>query len=395
MDTDAGVTTRGYRSIRSSGSLTPDGFNDGAAERRFASLAVVDVFEDWLLVSFNDAGSGTALPGPHWLNLDDRTDRTDRTDRLDSDRFLNVDAGYYKVSPTNIDWSDGQAVAVSLVPGSVPTGTIPTASVVVGATHEVDVMSYFTGTVNTYGAESSETNTATVAVSGSTVTVTGVAVGAATITVTATTFGNTAQQTFTVTVTARPTLTVTASPVTEGSMGSTTTMRFTVTSPTATTYPVRCRTQGGTAFIGVDYVGRDTATPGQGPNFDFSDPLQLSKMFDVTVNGDDIDDDGETIIVQCSFVGIDSYFVDGTGTITDDDTRGITLVTDPPTTAPDYALTVAENAGTKSYTVVLDSKPLEDVTVTLAVTPVEGTGAVSLASSATLTFTTLNWATAQ
>ena len=62
-DTDAGVTTLGYRSDRSSGSLTPDGFNDGAAERRFASLAVVDVFEDWLLVSFNDAGSGTAFPG--------------------------------------------------------------------------------------------------------------------------------------------------------------------------------------------------------------------------------------------------------------------------------------------------------------------------------------------
>ena len=228
-----------------------------------------------------------------------------------------------------------------------------------------------------------------------TVTVTGVSIGVTEVTQTVTGGDYTGFVMPNIRVTVAD-LVVTAAAVAEGDMGTTATMSFTVTSTAATTYPVRCRTEAsaGTAIVGVDYVARDTNGPPT-THLDFSDPLALSKMFDVTVNGDDIDDDGETIIVRCEFVGIDGYSVDGTGTITDDDTRGITLVTDPITTAPGYALSVAENAGTASYSVVLDSKPLEDVTVTLAVTPVEGTGAVTLASSAMLTFTTLNWATAQ
>ncbi len=71
---------------------------------------------------------------------------------------------------------------------------------------------------------------------------------------------------------------------------------------------------------------------------------------------------------------------------------GVTIVTTPPTTAPDYALTVAENAGTAMYTVVLDSLPTADVTVALV--KLGDSDAVTL-STPTLTFTTGNWNVAQ
>ena len=262
------------------------------------------------------------------------------------------------------------------------TGTIPNASVVVGATHEVDAASYFTGTVVTYTASSSDTDTATVAVGNtSTVTVTGVALGTATITVRATNLAGPTEQTFIVTVAAdpalpvitiaagadategtdavftvtasvapqtdltvnlsfsvdgvytltnqpstvtiaantmtkqsapniannaihqpsgsvtatvtagtgytvgaadsdsvtvtdnetRPNLTVTSPGVAECASGTTAIMRFTVTSTGASTYPVGCWTQGGTATNDVDYVGRNTHTSPT-THLDFSDP---------------------------------------------------------------------------------------------------------------------------
>ena len=52
--------------------------------------------------------------------------------------------------------------------------------------------------------------------------------------------------------------------------------------------------------------------------------------------------------------------LEATGTITDDDERGVTV--DP------TSLTVEEGSN-KPYTVVLDSKPTADVTVTVAVCP--------------------------
>ncbi len=82
------------------------------------------------------------------------------------------------------------------------TGSIPAASITVGADHVVDAAPFFTGTVVSYAASSSATDKAIVAVSNtSTVTVTGVAEGTATITVTATNAVGSAMQTFTVTVT--------------------------------------------------------------------------------------------------------------------------------------------------------------------------------------------------
>ena len=72
-----------------------------------------------------------------------------------------------------------------------------------------------------------------------------------------------------------------------------------------------------------------------------------------------------------------------TVTVTDDETRGVTVT---PT-----SLTVHEG-GTNTYTVVLDTQPTATVTVTI-VDPTDNTDVT--ANPARLTFTTSNWATAQ
>ena len=69
-------------------------------------------------------------------------------------------------------------------------------------------------------------------------------------------------------------------------------------------------------------------------------------------------------------------------TLTDDDASGVTVSTS--------GLTVAENAGTNTYTVKLNSKPTASVTVT----PASSDTSKATVSGA-LTFTTTNWNTAQ
>ncbi len=110
----------------------------------------------------------------------------------------------------------------------------------------------------------------------------------------------------------------------------------------------------------------------------------------VTVTGvnDDIDNDGDsrTTTITHTVAGGDYGSVTAenvTVTVTDDDTKGITF---EPT-----AVTVGEAIGTTSYTVVLDSEPTADVTVTLAIAEVEGTDAVTLATAGTLAFTNTTW----
>ena len=102
---------------------------------------------------------------------------------------------------------------------------------------------------------------------------------------------------------------------------------------------------------------------------------------------DAIDDDGESVVL--SFINLPGGVSEGTTdettvSITDDDTAGVTV--------SKSALTVTEADTTGgSYTVVLDSRPTADVVVTVAghsgtdVTPVP----------TTLTFTPMNWQTAQ
>ena len=73
-----------------------------------------------------------------------------------------------------------------------------------------------------------------------------------------------------------------------------------------------------------------------------------------------------------------------TVTVTDNDDVRVTIV-------PDTGLSVGEG-GTGSYTVVLDSEPLGVVTVTAASADV---GAVTVTPPVSLTFTPVNWDTAQ
>ena len=80
------------------------------------------------------------------------------------------------------------------------------------------------------------------------------------------------------------------------------------------------------------------------------------------------------------------------GIATDTDTAKVTATREPGVTVSRTALTVREEATTgDSYTVVLDTQPTADVTVTVAVP--EGTAVTT--NPTTLTFTTSNWSTAQ
>ncbi len=166
--------------------------------------------------------------------------------------------------------------------------------------------------------------------------------------------------------------------VTEGASGTTVVMSFTVTASGASAYPVGCWTHSsGTATENVDYDHRNLINGGN--TFSAADPTQLSWAFDVTVNGDDIDEEDETIPARCGFDGIGGN-VQNSGTITDDDERGVTF--EP------RAFAVGRG-GTADYTVVLRSEPTGDVTVT----PASDTSVATV--SGALTFTPGNWNTPQ
>ena len=78
-----------------------------------------------------------------------------------------------------------------------------------------------------------------------------------------------------------------------------------------------------------------------------------------------------------------------TVTITENDMRGVTVDTDTSMMGVQTSLTVDENM-TGNYTVVLDSEPTGDVTVM-----VNGASGDVSVSPSSLTFTTMNWSTAQ
>ena len=108
------------------------------------------------------------------------------------------------VTATNAGGSAEQSFAVTVVPPvlSAPTavGSIEAATISEGGTHEMIASDYFEGEGVTYGAESSDSEVASVAVDGAGVTVRAVAAGSATVTVTATNSGGSAEQSFAVTV---------------------------------------------------------------------------------------------------------------------------------------------------------------------------------------------------
>ena len=138
---------------------------------------------------------------------------------------------------------------------------------------------------------------------------------------------------------------------------------------------------GGTAKEGADYAPffSDTGV------VNLKIPArQTSATFVVTILDDDVHEDDESLTIEWRYSGLYSATssVTATGTIRDNDTRGITV--------SKTALEVDEDE-TGTYTVVLTSAPTADVTVT----PSRGSGDADVTVSGPLTFTALNWNVAQ
>ena len=117
---------------------------------------------------------------------------------------------------------------------------------------------------------------------------------------------------------------------------------------------------------------------------------ETEKTFTVTATPDDIDDDGETVTLQLE--NFPNHVTGGTTTettvtIEDDDTAGVTI--DP------TALTVVAGQS-NGYSVVLDTQPTGDVTITIGGhTGTDITLSGATLSNDALVFTSENWDTAQ
>ena len=141
-----------------------------------------------------------------------------------------------------------------------------------------------------------------------------------------------------------------------------------------------------TVTILITKGGQDGAT-----SSDYSAPASVTfnsgeteKTFTFSATDDDIDDDGES--VKLTFGAMPTGVSEGPTSetvvsITDDDAAGVSV--------SESSLTIAEGS-TDTYTVVLNSQPLGDVTVTIA-----GAGADLSTDNTALTFTTTTWASAQ
>ena len=125
---------------------------------------------------------------------------------------------------------------------------------------------------------------------------------------------------------------------------------------------------------------------------------QAEKTIDIAVTNDALDEDDESFILKLEYqTGNITPLVDASGnscgtectvtvTITDDDTAGGTV--------SQTTLSVMEEDATgNSYTVVLNSEPTANVTVTVA--GHSSTDLTLMPSSGTLTFTPMNWKVAQ
>ena len=136
----------------------------------------------------------------------------------------------------------------------------------------------------------------------------------------------------------------------------------------------------GTATVTNDYVGFITRP--------FTVPKgAMSATFDITLVDDNLDETDETIVIvwiEGSGGNATPASITVTGTITDDDTANVTV--------SKTMVTVTEQDTTgDSYTVVLDSQPTASVVVTVA----GHSGTEVLPAPTTLTFTSMNWETAQ
>ena len=179
-------------------------------------------------------------------------------------------------------------------------------------------------------------------------------------------------------------LSVANASVAEGDSG-TASLTFTVTlSPAAddavTVDWATSKETGDTAVPGTDYkAGSGTLSFAAG---------ETSKTVTVSVTGDQVDESNETLTLTLSSAtgGADIGDATATGTITDDDTRGIVL--------SKSAVTVTEASGTGNtaeYKVKLASQPTGTVTVAVS----SGTTTAATVNKTSLSFTTTTWNTDQ
>ena len=164
---------------------------------------------------------------------------------------------------------------------------------------------------------------------------------------------------------------------TEGGTAATVTVRLSTDPERAVTIPITDTPGGG--VLATDYSG----VPGS-VAFAAGD---TQKTFTVTAVDDAVDEDDERVTL--GFGALPAGVMAGSPstavlTLADDDTRGVTL--------SETTLSVAEeDAAGAGYTVVLDSQPTGDVTVT-----VSGMAGTALtADPASLTFTSGDWSSAQ
>jgi len=156
------------------------------------------------------------------------------------------------------------------------------------------------------------------------------------------------------------------------------------------TFNVRLGTQPATDVV-IDLTSNNTSEATVAPaSLTFTNGnWNTNQTVTVTGVNDDIDrDDSTTLGIAVNDAASDDTY-DGVSdetapiTITDDDTAGFSIST--------AALTVPENVGTNTYTIILDTEPTSDVVIDLASDDTnEGTVA-----PASLTFTNTNWNSAQ
>ena len=181
------------------------------------------------------------------------------------------------------------------------------------------------------------------------------------------------------TVSTEVTLTVDPAAVDEGDDATTVTVTGTLNGGTraaATVVTVSVGDAGDAATEGTDYgtLGSVTLTIAAGST-------SGTTTFTLTPSDDDVDEANEALTVAGSTTAAGFTVNPTTVTIADDDERGVEVgVT---------ALTVSEG-GDATYTVVLESEPTGNVTVTPSVS-----GNTEVTVSGTLTFTPSDWAQAQ
>ncbi len=293
---------------------------------------------------------------------------------------------------------------------SVVLDSQPTADVTVTVTSDTPAAAVIDGPdVGTTGSTSETlTFTTTNWASAQTVTVTGVndnldntgdertATLTHAVTSSDTKYNTLSDQTITVTVTdddATPEIDLTINPVSVSEDDDPTTITVTATIDHATTRFDTDRTvvvsvdgSGGSGVVGFRAVNDFNLTITAGAKTG-------TATFELTPQNDSTDETNETITVSGTLTGL--TINSATLSLVDDDGVGVTI------TQSSGSTSVTENAGTDTYSVVLDSQPTADVTITVtsdtpAAAVIDGPDAGDNGGTTeTLTFTTTNWASAQ